>query len=197
MAKEVVIYPRGFAGFDIGLPIRNKTLSSNQVFKSILHNQDIGRSNTSVISNTMVEDLWKKLCNGNGFISNFKFREAIIKSGLNAFGTNSFLEWIELQNNNPYLSNIHRRFINDTFNFLKNGTRSLNIQMWLQLIAGDAQDNSKVKINYQDFFGTNKPLHQRENHDINQLLIQWVSQPNGFEDLLGTLHVLFGDSDLL
>jgi len=195
--KQVVIYPRGFAGFDIGLPVRIIKPSNNAIFKSILHNTSGVRENKNVISNTDVEALWKGLCSGNKFISNEKFRESILVAALTSFGTNDFYEWVTLQTKNQYLGNEHIRFINDTFNFIKTGQRSLNILMWLQLLAGSSDPSaSSVKINLE-YFGTNKPLHRKENANIKDTIIKWVSQPNGFEDLLGTMHILFGDSEIL
>lgn len=195
--KQVVIYPRGFAGFDIGLPVRITKPTNNAIFKSILHNTTGIRENKNVISNTDVEALWKGLCSGNKFISNEKFREAILICALTSFGTDDFYEWISLQANNQYLSSEHIRFINDTFNFIKTGQRSLNISFWLQLLVGNSdQNSSSVKINF-DYFGSNKPLHKRENSKVKDTIIKWVSQPNGFEDLLGTMHILFGDSEIL
>lgn len=196
--KQVVIYPRGFAGFDIGLPIRVTKPTNAAIFKSILHNNSSLRENKNVMSNTDVEGLWKGLTNGNSYISNESFREAILISALNAFGTKNFYEWIDLQINNQYLGNDHVRFINDTFNFIKTGQRSLNIAFWLQLLAGNNDNNgNRVKVNLDNFFPSNRPLHLRDTTLVKDIIIKWVSQPNGFEDLLGSLHILFGDADIL
>lgn len=195
--KQVVIYPRGFAGFDIGLPIRITKPTTNALFKTILHNTSGIRENKNVVSNTDVEALWKGLRNGNKFMSNEKFREAILIAALNCFGTKDFYEWVSLQANNQYLGIEHIRFINDTFNFIRTGQRALNISFWLQLLAGpsDVGPQSDASIN-MDYFGSNKPLHRRENSMVKDTIIKWVSQPDGFEDLLGTMHILFGDSEI-
>lgn len=195
---QVVVYPRGFAGFDIGLPIRIIKPSNAQIFKSIVHNNNFARENKVVISNTDVESLWNQLTNGDRFVSNASFREAILKAALIAFGTKDFREWVALQESNTYLTTTHNRFINDTFNFIKEGTRGLNIQMWMQLLAAEKTgDMASIKINTEKYFNTKSPIHMRESVSLKETIIKWVSMPNGFEDLLGTLHVLFGDSEIL
>lgn len=196
--KQIVIYPQGFAGFDIGLPIRVIKPNPSEIFNSLLYKTDIAKTSKAVVSNLAVEKMWKELIGANRFSSNFNFREEILVSALNAFGTDNFLAWIQLQAKNPYLGPNHIRFINDTFNFISGKRRALNIQYWLALLSEQGNNgNESVSINTETYFGTNKPLHMREPVDIKNALIKWVSQPGGYEDLLGTLHVFFGDSDAI
>ena len=195
---DIVIYPQGFAGFDIGLPSRTIKASPAEMFNSMLFRNNGGRSNKVVVSNTTVEKLWNDLISANNFGNNFNFREQILVTALNAFGTSNFLDWIRLQSQNPYLNTNHYRFINDTLNFIRGENRALNIQYWLTLLSENSavgNESSKVKINEEKFFNTNKPLHMRESTQLKSSIVQWVSKPGGFEDLLGTLHVLFGDSE--
>lgn len=194
--KQVVIYPQGFAGFDIGLPIRVIKPSPSEVFNSLLYKTDIAKTSKAVVSNLAIEKMWKELIGANRFTSSFNFREEILVAALNAFGTDNFLAWFQLQAKNPYLGPNHIRFINDTFNFISGKKRALNIQYWLALLSEQGSSSSEsVNIQAEEFFSTNKPLHMRQPVDLKHNLIKWVSQPGGYEDLLGTLHVFFGDSD--
>jgi hypothetical protein len=195
--QSVVIYPRGFAGFDIGLPIRVIKPTQQQILNSVLHHRNLNRANKAVISNTDVESLWKQLTSGDRFVNSFAFRESILIAGLKSFGTLDFLKWVQLQEENPYLGPNHIRFINDTLGYINGSPRSLNIQNWLILLAGEKPTTDSVKINVEEFFRTNKPIHMRQNPSLKEHLINWTRRPGGFEDLLGTMHILFGDSEIL
>lgn len=196
--KQIVIYPQGFAGYDIGLPIRVIKPTPGEIFNSLLYKTDIARTSKVVMSNMQVEKMWKELIGAQRFGSNFTFREEILKTALNAFGTDNFLAWVNLQSINPYLSINHIRFINDTLSFINGNKRALNIQYWMSILQDrEATQSNQVTINTDKYFGTNKPLHMRASGDLKTNLIKWVSQPGGFEDLLGAMHVLFGDSDTL
>lgn len=196
--KQIVIYPQGFAGYDIGLPIRVIKPTPGELFNSLLYKNDIARSSKVVMSNMQVEKMWKELISAQRFGSNFTFREEILTAALNAFGTDNFLTWVNLQSINPYLSVNHIRFINDTLSFINGNKRALNIQYWMPLLKDrESSQGNQVSINTDKYFGTSNPLHMRPATDVKSNIIKWVSQPGGFEDLLGTMHVLFGDSDTL
>lgn len=195
---DAVIYPRGFAGFDIGLPTRVLRPSPEQLFNSLMRNKDTSRSSKVVMSNTVVEKQWLEHTTAMRFSKSFNFREEILISALTAFGTEDFLAWINLQSENPYSTQNHYRFINDTLQFIKTGKRALNIQHWLILLNGvDPKADNKVSIRSDEYFGTTLPLHQRQPTRLKHHIVKWVSNPGGFEDLLGTMHVLFGDADIL
>lgn len=194
MIKKVVTYPRGFQGFDIGIPIETKGDTIKQALKNTSYNRT-GQDLRFVISNKNVENIWTQMVNGVGFTSNFDFREKIIANALSAFGTESFLEWIELQDSNNALTDMHRRFINDTFTFIETGRRAMTIHSWANTVyvrEVTAKD-SLPEIRKSQFFNLSAPLEYRRRPTIAEIVTRWVCHPNGFDDLAGTLHILFGD----
>lgn len=194
MIKKVVTYPRGFQGFDIGIPIETKGDTIKQALKNTSYNRT-GQDLRFVISNKNVEGIWTQMVNGIGFTSNFDFREKIMANALGAFGTESFLEWVELQDSNNALTDMHRRFINDTFTFIETGRRAMTIHSWANTVyvrEVTAKD-ALPEIRKSEFFNLNAPLEYRRRPTIAEIVTRWVCHPNGFDDLAGTLHILFGD----
>lgn len=193
-----VVYPRGFLGFDIGLPAENRSSSLAKLMEAVKINRSVSNSNRIVISNHSIENAWLQFKTGDRFIQSFAFREQILRIALQAFGTKSFLDWCRLQNQNPYLTEMHKRFLNDTFNFIDTGKRSINLLSWMNLISArelKAQDEFPV-YQYEKFFSMSEPLHFRRSTDLASTLQEWTSRPNGYEDLIGTLHIFFGDKDI-
>jgi hypothetical protein len=193
-----VVYPRGFIGFDIGLPADNRSMDLTKLLQAVRHNQTIVRPSKPVISNGEIENLWKQYKTGDRFIKSFAFREKILIAAMQAMGTKSFLEWCLLQNSNPYFTEMHKRFMNDTFNFIETGKRSVNVLSWMNLVVAK-QANSKdqeMVFQYPKFFGLQQPIQYRNDQKFISTLAKWTSQPNGFDDLVGTMHIFFGDKEL-
>lgn len=195
---NVVIYPRGFLGFDIGLPAENKTSNLSQLLQDIKLNKTVD-VRTNLIANHYIDSLWKQYKTGDRFINSMGFREQILTTALKAFGTQSFLEWCILQTKSPSFTEMHKRFMNDTFRFLMTGKRGVNILNWINLINVRELTvrDDLPEYQYADYFGLDDRIEYRENITIVSAIKNWTSKVNGFDDLLGSLHIFFGDRDLV
>ena len=190
---KVVAYPRGFLGFDIGLPVETKGGSLDNLLTSVRLNKEIDESRR-VISNSKVEAMWIQVINGERFVESFDFRERIILLALHAFGTENFLMWCRLQESSPYLTDMHKRFLNDTFNFIDGGNRSVNIVSWQHLITPRKLTSADAKPDLKtDQFFHISSTYTPSDTSVMSIITKWVGRPDGFHDLLGTLHILFGD----
>lgn len=192
--KQVVVYPRGFLGYDIGLPVQKQATDLTRVMADIRYNKvNVSRDRT-VISNEEIEKLFKQHRLGDRSIASMGFREKVLVAALAAFGTASFFDWCKLQQDSPYFTDMHRRFLNDTFKFIATGERSMNTNTWNQIIAvrPETAEDRKTAYLYQDFFKIHLGALVARPAFINQTVVSWVSQPGGFEDMLATLNILFG-----
>ena len=194
--KNVVVYPRGFFSFDIGLPVQRDTTDIKKLMESIRFNKQYVTRDRTVISNDEIETLYVKSYKNEAGVRTMEFRERILRTALGAFGTQSFYEWCELQLDNPYFSSMHRRFLNDTFQFIQTGERNINIDNWDKLVTVKKTDNSdqKVPFLYKDFFKMNQVALFRRPFTITNLVQSWVSQPGGFEDMTRSLRIVFCDN---
>lgn len=197
MNKNAVVYPRGFLGFNIGLPVEKRGANTAKLLESVRFNKDVDETRL-VISNKKVEELYLAVQTAQCTTKSFDFRERILLVALHAFGTTSFLDWLILQEKSPYLTDIHQRFINDTLNFIQTGRRGMSIVTWKSFIrvrevnAGD----TTPALNTRSYFNINGPVDTRaQKFSLVENINAWVRQEGGFEDLLFTLHILFGDSE--
>lgn len=219
--KKVVTYPRGFLGYDIGLSIEPKGDTIKDALKNAALNR-IGNDLRLVISNKNVEGIWKKINMGDAYVDAFETREKILCNALVAFGCESLFDWYDLQVNNPNQTDLHRRFLNDTLNFILTGKRALNIHSWASVIQVREVTNkdslpellhpkilggrSVGSVSAYDHTGiyqsvnaakNNSLMYVSETKQVKHMLVDvlpvWVSHKGGFQDLAGTLHVLFGD----
>ncbi len=194
-SNNVVLYPRGFIGFDTGL-ITDKTsgVDMDSWVKSIKLNKPIMQEVSPYKGIPQVDSLWKEYESGVKFITSFDFREKILKLALISFGTLSFYDWCNLQNKNIYFTALHKKFLNDTFKFIEEGKRSVANTTWQSLLSmkeANSQDSEAV-YEMNDFFRMNQGEDYRRSFRLSITLEEWTMKENGFEDLLMTLHLLFG-----
>jgi hypothetical protein len=193
---NAVIYPRGFIGFDIGaIKTKSKITDFLQTVRGIEFNRPIQKDANTYPSNPTIDLLWKEYVTGVSFTTAFAFRERILVAALNAFGTTDFYEWCKLQQSNPYLTTTHKKFINDTFSFINGNKRSVSISSWLSIVRIDHTQGDKdtgLQLNTKEFFKQDWPVDIQPSTSLVSTLGSWTANPNGFEDLLGTLMVLFG-----
>ena len=194
MSKKIVTYPRGFMGIDIGIPVQTKGDSISATLANANYNRQ-SEELRFVISNKNVETLWMQVTLGQLFTTNSEVREKILTNALIAFGTESLLEWFSLQEKNPNMTDMHRRFLNDTLNFITTGKRAMNLLQWPHLIEVRELKGSDATpvLKTAEFFRTTESLQMRPDDRLTAIIPRWVSNAGGFEDLLGTLHILFGD----
>lgn len=195
MKNNIVLYPRGFIGFDTGLITNNTSgIDIDDWIKSIKLNKPVMKEVSPYKGIPEIDSLWNEYQSKTSFITSFDFREKILKNAMVAFGTLSFYDWCNLQNKNIYLTALHKRFLNDTFSFIEEGKRSVSIMTWRSLlemrVAGSQDKDEDYSMN--TFFRMDSQQFNRRSFRLSDNLIDWCRQENGFEDLLMTLHVLFG-----
>lgn len=196
---KLQIYPRGFLGSPLPVQVARKQTPFSQSYKqkqfswSLLDTQDKTR-----IGDYNVGKLFSKLIRAEASINSHSFRERIFKEAFKLFGGNHFYFWYHAQKASPILSDYHKRFLEDTINYLSTGKRELSVQSWDSLLSltTDVNEYGTDSRNVIDFFndrvdgeGIKTPTN-RTTVDVLQL---WWSKPAGVSDLLYTLHILFGD----
>lgn len=119
----------------------------------------------------------------------WEFRSLVLKIAIRMFG--DFRKWLALQAKNPALYGNNYDFLHDTLKFITTGERNVSVLNWLELLteqpANLPQGNLDRRID-ELLQGTGFGISVT----TEQIIAQWCSQPMGFEDMLCTMHVLFG-----
>ena len=84
--------------------------------------------------------------------------------------------------NNNLVHGKYLDFIIDTVEFINGGIRSMDIHFWLNYLDFETKKASP----------TDKPRVVELNLTGANYIGKWLRQPNGFEDLVATLTILFG-----
>lgn len=99
--------------------------------------------------------------------------------------------WVSRQaNNNPYLYDTNYEFMLDTLKFINTGKRQYsNMLTWYDLLNEYPSRQPGVTIDRWN------SLIKNVTQDINfDYMSKWINQPNGFDDIMMTAMIMFGES---
>lgn len=143
-----------------------------------------------------VTELYTRWCGNAGALKDFDFRERIIQAAFSSFGHQSFYVWLRHQAEKPTVSDLHKAFLVETLQYLLNGSpRGIENVQWIRLLEATQQTHS-VRVDVDKYFGTETMgvlATQRVPVALSSVIKAWISMERGFEDLLITLFVIFGD----
>lgn len=190
------LYVRGFVG---GIPAtkmermepRTATLTHSQGRIVVTQPTD-----SELCVNDDIEALYSAYITRTGRVTSMEFRDKVLKAALAAFGTGSFFRWYSEQRASPGMGDLQYRFLVDTLAYVQGKPRSMDMPMWECLLtAAQAIEPPRAYVQAaEEFFGA-RPHEGRArfNESVIEVIQQWCSRPNGIEDLLQSLHLLFGN----
>lgn len=140
------------------------------------------------IFNDEIETLYVQYVKNAVKGNSFEFHEQVLKAAARAFGTYSFLEWIEVQRSSSTANHLQSQFLLDTVRFIQTGKRNLMIETWEPIL-----NNPHANDEWEDVLSAALQLTKYiGSGHLHEVLRAWCMQPSGIADLLKTLHVLFG-----
>ena len=203
MSKDSLrIYPRGFLGNSAkahSYRSHNKHdgVILGNIFKPTqMAGINANTNNNGIMPNTAIDALYAQYIRNSVPTNTFEFRKQVILAAIESFGTESFLVWYMTQHENPAAGEVHNDFLTDTIRFISTGKRSLPLETWKALVritdegsnVGTMSDEAKAYFKSKAGSSTGN----YENKQVTDVVADWLSQPGGIEDLLGTTHILFG-----
>lgn len=165
--RSVTTYPRGYQAFRIDAE-RDQKASAGDSEVEVLYRWFITRK--------VNPDAWD-------------YRVKVLAAALRLFGPN-FAKWAALQQrDNPYVYEHNYDFLSDTYGYLAGNDRKLMLQSWEELLM---EYPSAVVLNTLQNRYSEDPVSVLPSPKTVDVLQAWCSRENGFEDLVYTLHILFG-----
>ncbi len=186
--KQPVIYPRGFAGYDVGWPILREEASLNGR-DAIARFSKLNSRETNTISATNIERLYMDAKTLKYANNSPELIADTFAAFCNAFGTHNFFEWLTMQRQNVYFTREHAKFLIDCLEFAFTGKRYTGFSAWYVLLTHGTPKAEKIdNFNFERFFYDGN----REYANVQNLAKLWMAQPNGVTDMVSSLHVIFG-----
>lgn len=189
------ILQSGFIGFDEAA--FNKPLPTEPSFRLAIVFKDIRNPLNKFFYSEDVKDLFNAWTSDFDKMKSMEFREKILKAAFKCFGTSNFFEWLALQSKQPTITDLHRAFILETLDYLLlQSPRKISVTSWARMIEA-AQRADTVTIDVTKYFkkdyGSSDSDNVRIPVRISEVIQLWTSKPDGFDDLLYSLYIIFGD----
>jgi hypothetical protein len=193
------LYPRGFLGRALSPRLAVKPrpfdvrIRTTPIASVVTPQQGVAEANAAV------EMLHAQYVRRAAVTMSFEFREKVLIAALDAFGTVSFTDWYHSQPESPAFGDTHQRFLDDTLRFILQGRRYLSLESWASfLLPTDAGirpvEGGEIEEEFFSYMESAQPVTGGTGTVLlADVIQQWTSRPGGIEDLLGTLHLLFGN----
>ena len=178
MSSQLIIHPRGYSRVVDSAGVANQIDldAGKHVFIPQMIDEDRD-----------IEALLRKYLGGNEWVD-----WAIRKKELNtcSFVYGDFGNWVNIQlTKNPYVYDMSLDFLLDTLGFIATGRRKMQANNWKDLLEikpvprPSVANQTRLELVDQSI---------RNAIDWKNPINQWVSQPNGFDDLVYSTYVFFG-----
>lgn len=170
MPSNVLTYPRGFQRY---LTIDDGVLDN--VGKVVAGDQEL-------------ETLYRLCVNRQANPDGWTYRSRVLQSAIRLFG--DFAQWMQLQERNPYLYGMNYDFLQDTYAYIRGQQRMCSPFTWIEIMnehpqPTDGRRNLRNTISPADILPTSRGKTP-------EVIAAWCARPDGFEDMLFSMHVMFG-----
>lgn len=190
------VYPRGFLGAHLQERVQKEDQTKENARGFVQIKVSAVRKTEGINGfNHAIQELYSAYVREAADVGSFEFRERVFRQAKDAFGTAWFDIWFQAQLTSPFVGALQRDFLDDCLGYLQTGKRKMALENWAPLLEISNADEGLMQPSETaaKFFrlGQYRNGLQRQ-LSLEDLIQSWCSIPNGFEDLLGTLHILFG-----
>ena len=195
---EIIVYGRGFLGFSNGMTSKeDRDLDIKKQAALVRYQKPATTLKGYGTFNEAVDKLYNQLTRHERDLTSMAYRKAILMEAIRAFGTYSFKDWCKLQAESYYFTDNHRKFLEDTLRFIATGERVYGFRAReFRLCQENASfQNKKFVFDYDSYFNSSRDTLGITDHSTLSTIQRWVSQPKGFEDMVTTLHLIFGKTE--
>lgn len=135
---------------------------------------------------TLITEYYRRFFNPEEKTDSWDFKCEGIQLALDLIGP-SPADWLKAQAESPYTHGRLREFLEDTIHYINTGRRKMSIQSWTGLVANETVEKCPPCVKKA---GPLPSVHARDTADW---VAQWCSIPGGFQDMVCTLNLLFGE----
>lgn len=151
------------------------------------------RTHTQRGGDSEVVKLWDAYTDPQNHSELWTFRRWAIRVAHQMFHENG-LNWFITQDTNPMVHEYNYQFLIDTLRFIGTGRRQISIHAWPDLVSNHPVKGLNDVSTRHAIADTLKDLGNTT--DVDALIQMWCSREGGFDDMVCTLNILFGDLPL-
>lgn len=155
-----------------------------------LYSSFLAGDDNAVISDgdESIELLYKVYVDRSAHTKSWSFYKNVLQNALRLLGDPE--TWFTSQLANASLVGYNRQFLLDTLKYIETGARELPVESWYDLV-GESSPRQRTLFAESGERYAAMVLPTASESSL-RFLQQWIGRRYGFEDLLLTLHLLFG-----
>lgn len=167
MPNAVKLFPRGYSGGQSQFKSRYTTRGG-----------DAG-----------INELWERYTSPVNQSTMWSFRKLGVMAAKRLLAGHP--NWFIAQDLNPWVDEYNYQFVIDTLRFIGTGRRRMSVYIWRDLVSNapaEGLEHVSARHDIADVFDQLKLTTS-----VDALIQLWCSQDGGFDDMMNTLNLLFGD----
>lgn len=161
--------------------------SSYQSYPTGFRNPVFSVERMGIATDEEIKLLFAQYKSGLRSVDTWEFRADLIKVTRRLFG--NFIDWCDAQDHNVYISKTAYDLIAETIEFIKGRRRPIALRSVLGIIAMEREDGTFGNVSAERRTDRLRDLVTFDHRDF---ISMWLNQPKGLDDMLCTVHYIFG-----
>lgn len=137
--------------------------------------------------------LYREFLASSTKFSTWAFRKRAVEIALKLFDPNEGFDFIS-QDKNPRAVDYNYDFIVDTLNYIATGKRKFDTHLWLELMT-QLPDANQFDIRQRNTIEKTFDTAGLSTNPVD-LVQKWCSHKGGIEDMVCSMHLLFGEREV-
>lgn len=121
----------------------------------------------------------------------FGFQAQVFKAALRVGQIHTVARWAVNHTKSPLFTELHKDFLLDTLSFVNYNKRRMSINNWRTMLEHSRRTNRGGQPAQLSAHEWNQITYFKDT-DWAELMVCWLDQPNGFEDFLQTMWIMYG-----
>lgn len=135
-----------------------------------------------------IHDLFMEYTTFSNRTGYWEFQSKVIVEAHRLFSGN--FNWFIKQDSNAQVTGYAYEFLQDTLRYIATGRRRMDIHTWPGLLSDEPLGGVQLIENRHDIRGMFHTLQLATSAEA--MIQKWMSHKGGFDDMMYTLHLLFG-----
>lgn len=195
--KEFCIHANGFIGS--ALETNGQMVSSKTIPTTPGSSISVSQS-SSHFYNRKIVDNYVTLLRSPSHSITFDYREKVLKDVIEAFGMPYLDAWFAANYATGFIDPLRARFLDETVSFVCGKGRGMPLNVYLSSIGlpGDKIPLSSFSEPLEELLGVSSVENGLTQNTLktSEFIQSWISQPGGFNDLLTSAMILWGDHSI-
>lgn len=193
---QTLILASGYVSYP-DLPLVSKKMPE-KIFDKYVIFKNHRNPNNPFYYNNEIDELYQLLSKTGAEINSVDNRASVLRIAKEMFARKNIMVWVDMQTNGPFFSSTLFSFLEDTLKAVLEGKkRRMHVTQWIRLIYPNFTEENRNSSLKDKMVALSRKYDEDKTipKNLDDQILMWINRPNGANDLLVTLFILFGPRD--